>query len=743
MPHFARGIPLVLTALTLTSACSESTDVTLLYERANVDPTRHILPTDAYQDSRGLLADFSPEQLGLLPFLIQLAATGQTAWAPTTAIRIPFTPPDGDANLWIDLATVRDALRVYRLPKAGPATPVALGDIRYLEASGALLVRPRATWEPGRYGVAVRRGVLETHGGGAVLPSANQSLIIRDGDQSTVNDFKAVANVDADIDGRGDTLAFFVFTVREATSQMTLLKAYVDGQKPVDLAGADATIGVMVPPTQGLGIAVGGAQVLAADDAHVAGVFQQAAAKIKADQLALLAKEAALGAKQAEAVAAAAARSEAAVLGIDTSAIGTIVGGGLVTPNFISDDGPSLANLFSNGVFLARTIAAPFGPTANGADNPLSLSAAHPMRAIPYLAFFPKTAAASGTPVIIALHGLGRSKSDWLLFAATACRTGHALIAIDLFQHGDRQDKIDPKEGSFSGKLDTALLKGGIGFPDPFINPTFLARTRDKLRQSMVDTLALIRILGAADGVLPIDFNGDGQPDPAYGPIRLVAMSLGAMVALPVAAVSPAIDRVVLTSPGAHISQIVSDSPVIAKQLDPLIYMTANADQFGLLHDSPRFMLPDGPEREVFTRVSETIFAPADPVTYASALVSGELGATPRILVQFGTNDRVIPPSAHARLVQAMAAGADDDRPVVQVEPQLTDLGVPVVPAVTLPDGKKAPPPPIAVAQFPAEHGFLLGCETFYAPVDPFCDPAQTVAAQTQIALFLSLPAGP
>jgi pimeloyl-ACP methyl ester carboxylesterase len=237
------------------------------------------------------------------------------------------------------------------------------------------------------------------------------------------------------------------------------------------------------------------------------------------------------------------------------------------------------------------------------------------MRAIPYLAFFPKTAPPSGTPVIIALHGLGRSKSDWLLFAATACRTGHALIAIDLFQHGDRQDKIDPKEGSFAGKLDTALLKGGIAFPDPFINPTFLARTRDKLRQSMVDTLALIRILGAADGLLPIDFDGDGQPDPAYGPIRLLAMSLGAMVALPVAAVSPEVDRVVLTSPGAHISQIVNDIAAIAKQLDPLIYMTANADQFGLLHDSPRFMLPDGPEREVFTRVSETIFAPADPVT--------------------------------------------------------------------------------------------------------------------------------
>jgi len=670
--------------LGVVAACGDDdTSVTLLFDRTTTDPTVHPFPDDQYMGDV-VLDGFSEAETTLLPFLRQLRFTAQTGWSPATALRIPLTPARDDPDRWVDVDTARDAIRVYRLGDDG-ATRVTLGEIVYRDGSGALLVRPRAPWAAGTHAVVVLRGVMRTHGGGAVGRSADATRVAREGDDATDDAFAAVAEADPDLDARDDTLAFWTFTVVDPTGQMALLAAYVGGKAPVDRAGADEILDITpIVPAETRELAVGGARVLAEDDAALTALF-----------------------------------TAAGVEALPRDKIGKVVAGAIATPVFVSDPQPSLEALFLNHTFLGRSPLVPFQPS-----NPLSLSRATPSRLLPYVMVIPKQHA-TPMPVLVAIHGVDRGKEDWLAFANAACATGHALIAIDLYQHGARQADIDVPEGDFSGKVDVVLAATGVGFPDPFINPTFLARTRDKLRQSVVDQLALVRLLRAGDGTNPlIDFDGDAAPD-TIGPIRVIGQSLGAMVATVVVALSPAIDRVILNVPGGVLAQIVADSPRISKDLDVLIYAVANASGIGLLAGSPRVMVPDGAERELFTRVAETITAAVDPLVYAPAIVSGRLGNdTPRVLVQLALGDDVVPNNANTRYAQALASGAALTSDVPQVAPILFPLDLVVV------DKDQLVRLPIAVTQFEGGHGFLLD----------FTVPSVTAAAQTQAATFLAAP---
>lgn len=660
------------------AACDTSSDVTLLFARGASDPTQHVFPSDEYRGP-AVLDAFTGVQLEALPFLRHLRATFQTGWAPTTGLRIPFTPIFEEPDRWIDMTTAADAIRVYRVD-VSPPTRVALGELRLFQRTNAILARPRAPFAPGRYAAVVLDGKLTTRGGGRVTRSADQGLVIRDGDPVTGADFDAVAAVDDDITGRADTLAFWTFTVVDPTGQLSLLASYVTGKLPVDKAGVDEVLDVTpIVPEATRELAVGGALTVAEGDAAVKAVYEAAG----------------IGA-------------------LPTDKIGRIVGGAISTPVFVSDPSPDPQNLFFNGTFVARNPTSPFMP-----GNPLSLSRTTPTRLLPYVMFIPK-AHAPDLPVIVALHGITRSKEDWLAFANAACAAGHALIAIDHYQHGQRQADIAVPEGGFATRLDPVLQAAGVNFPDPFLNPTFIGRTRDKLRQSMVDQLALIHLLAQGDGANPlIDFDGDGEPD-SFGPIRLIGHSLGAILGVGLASVSPEIDRVVLAAPGSHLVQIINDSPALSRDLDLLMYATGNATGFGILADSPRRLVPDGPEREVFSRVTETILAAVDPASFGGPLVSGALGNAPKTLVIFAKSDLVVTTPSNVRLAQAFAAGSVDPSAVVLAGEELFPLGLPTGEAGSH----------VTVRQVAGGHGSFLD----------FVDPAVTAQSQSAAATFFAAP---
>lgn len=667
---------LALAASTLT-ACDEVNDIELLFQRQSPDPTLHVFPSDEYRGA-AVLDAFSEVQLATLPFLRHLRATFQQAWAPTTGIRIPFTQVGDDVDRWVDLDTAKDAIRLYNID-AAPPIAVPLGEVRLQQRTNALLVRPRAPFTAGRYAVLVLADRLATVGGARIDRSADQALIARDGDPLTDPAFEAVAAADPDVETRSDTLAFWTFTVADPTAQLAFLKQIVTGKVAIDKAGIDDTLGITaIAPPETRELAVGGAQVIADNDAAVAAVY--AAAELEA---------------------------------LPTDKIGTIVGGAISVPVFVSDPTPDLAALFFNGTFTARNPLLPFAP-----GNPLSLSASTPTKLVPYLMFVPKVHAPK-LPIIVGVHGISRSKEDWFTFANAACAAGHALIAIDLYQHGARQADIAAPEGGFATHVDPVLKAAGINFPDPFLNPTFIGRTRDKLRQSIVDQLALIHLLNEGDGDNPlIDFDGDGAPDD-FGPKRLIGHSLGGILSVAIAAISPEIDRVVLAAPASHLTQIINDSPRLGRDIDLLMVATANATGIGILADSERRLVPDGAEREVFSRVTETILAAVDPASYAAALVSGELGNAPRVLVQFSLGDDVVTNLGNVRLAQALAS-TDDADAVALIGDELFPLGVPTTTTGAV----------VTLRQYAGTHGLLLD----------FVDPAVTAMAQQHAAAFFAAP---
>ena len=123
-----RGVVMGVTLLSAVSACDTSSDIELLFQRQANDPTQHVFPSDEYR-GQSVLDGFSEVQVATLPFLRQLRANFQTAWAPTTGIRIPFTEVS-DPDRWLDVESVPDAVRIYRVD-VSPAKLVPLGELRH------------------------------------------------------------------------------------------------------------------------------------------------------------------------------------------------------------------------------------------------------------------------------------------------------------------------------------------------------------------------------------------------------------------------------------------------------------------------------------------------------------------------------------------------------------------------------------------------------------------------------------
>jgi len=660
----------------LASGCDEPEPIRLDYNRAGPERQRHVFPTDDYLSDERVEA-FSEEALAALPFLRQLRLTGLRGYGGAVAIRIPFTPAPQDPERWLDAATLEGAIRVYRV-SSSPPVPVSVAEIALEPRTNTVTVRPRRPWAPGTYGVAVLTDQIATRDGERVGPSPDQARVRAEGDTTTSASFAAVAEVDPHIARRSDTLAYFQFTVADTVSATRLLESYVAGKVPV-IWRDEPTLLEITPfrPAAARQIAVGDAEVAAEGDHAVAAWL--------------------------------AARG---VTGLDTSSIGRVVTGGLATPTFLSDPIPDVQALFTNGTFRGQVGTVPYS-----ADNPLVASRSAPSRVVPYLAVYPREAS-PGSGVVVFMHGFSRSRLDMLALAPALTRAGFVVVAIDAYQHGARQRDVAHPEGDTAYGLDPGLMMLGEAFPDPFINPTFLARTRDRLRQIVVDHLALIRVLAEADGAQPlVDLDGDGVPDD-LGPIHLVGFSLGAMVGTVVAALSPEVERVVLSVPGGSLAQVMAESPALSANLSTLIYLLANAPGFGLLPPGGAVMLPGTSERELYDRVAESITSAVDPLVFAPGLLNGTLGnARPRVLVQLAARDLVVPFAAGARLVRALASGASAPEAFPQRGAE-HDLGLPVVDALT---GS-------GVSVHPGGHRFLL---------EP--GPARD-AAQAELVDFLTAP---
>jgi hypothetical protein len=296
-------------------------------------------------------------------------------------------------------------------------------------------------------------------------------------------------------------------------------------------------------------------------------------------------------------------------------------------------------------------------------------------------------------PMMVFRHGLGGGRVDMLTVADTYAAKGMVTVSIDAAKHGDR---------SFCAKGDTTISVGGGTFPVcadgaacvsplpagaqgdakppgtctagfttypvsqaclldpagcgwtgangiPLASSSFLVtanffRTRDTLRQDIIDQSQLIRAIAFAPSGLPPTGNtvfdqmvASGRViDPAQ--VYYSGQSMGAIQGTVDVAANPRITRAALNVGGGTLVDIFTTSPAFVSGVDALLA------GMGISHGTSQYLQ--------FLAVAKLILDPADPINYAVNLTTSPL---PNLLPPLGGATDGSVPQAPKRILTQVA----------------------------------------------------------------------------------------
>jgi dienelactone hydrolase len=600
---------------------------------------------DGFGTSRlSLVATFSEpvasDSLGGRVALVRLAERG-----------VPVMPPE--APVLIDVFTSSS-------PRTSP-------DCQAIEPAPSVVIRPRAPLrEASTYGVLIARGVT-TEAGDEFQPSVTWALVRQEQ--------APVVFAPGAVETSPPTYNATPFDPAEPEQLARLrgLDLLWRGHAPL-LAAADA-LGPLVLP----GTVSGRDDLLLAwafdtqsiSDPFDAGVQGSPASRIAASTAPLTVTGPAAG---ADAPASVEELFAAALPGVPCDALGCDAIGAIYAA------GPaSAAPSFTSSSYLAGDDCSLPGSAAATFDDPLTPTFACE-RQVAALAVVPLAPPpAAGYPTVIFAHGINRSKEDLLALAGSLAGAGIASVAIDALDHGPRAVQISSDaalgcDGAGPGRPCADVFAPGCA-PQCFA-PLFsadLPRTRDHLRQTALDHLALANALAAcaAPGAC-----ASLQVDPAR--IGYVGHSLGALIGGVSVAVSPDISGAVLNVGGADWLQVLSETQTLAIRcplVDALIGSGVIAGQTWDLGANPNATCVGESWRAepgflAFEAAARWVLDPVDPINFVPAFA---LPGAPEVLVGEVVGDPVVPNSATLAFASALglepsgaavaASGAPDPTP--------------------------------------------------------------------------------
>ncbi len=216
-------------------------------------------------------------------------------------------------------------------------------------------------------------------------------------------------------------------------------------------------------------------------------------------------------------------------------------------------------------------------------------------------------------PVAMFIHGHGGSMFEALPFAGLFASYGIATLGINGPSHGVGlpATQIELVRGMFKDAglagLGSALLDGraldwtadgNVDSGDDFWS-AYVFHTRDMVRQTMVDSMQVLRTLRSFDGQrrwsfdpagagspgLAGDFDGDGQVDVGgSAPLNVIGGSLGGITGGLLAGIEPALEVGVVIVPGGNLSEIGTRSTLsgirdamVLRTLGPLFFAEGGA----------------------------------------------------------------------------------------------------------------------------------------------------------------------
>jgi hypothetical protein len=363
-------------------------------------------------------------------------------------------------------------------------------------------------------------------------------------------------------------------------------------------------------------------------------------------------------------------------------------------------------------------------------------------------------------PMMVFRHGLGRGRVDMLALADTNAAAGIVTVAIDAAKHGDRSFCTSGPASATTGCVGgaacvTTLPAGAQGDANPpgscgaagfikrpasatcatpglcpaatdgiplvsgnFLTSANFFRTRDSMRQDLIDQSQLIRVLAAAPpaGHVVFDHMKSRGVIIDAAEIYYSGQSLGAIQGAMNVATNPRISKAVFNVGGGTLVDVFTNAPDFRSVVNPLLMslgINRATDPAGFLR---------------FLAVAKTVLDPADPINFAGRITENPL---PNLLVNPVVNQ--LPKSA---LVQI--ANCDQTVPNAFNFIYAANLKRSPLPpngtagTVTLFTGTGTVPLPVEgdCTGTPMEHGFLLDWRRAPAVT-------KVLTAQSDLAAFL------
>ncbi len=289
------------------------------------------------------------------------------------------------------------------------------------------------------------------------------------------------------------------------------------------------------------------------------------------------------------------------------------------------------------------------------------------------LGFIPATPSpAAGYPVVVFGHGLGSTKEAAFGIAPQLAAQGFMTVGIDFVGHGSRAVRIS--NDASLGCTDAAQPSAAPQCFAPVVSPD-LAATRDNIRQSALDTLALISDLRACgttacDSIVPT-FRVDA------GTIEYLGQSLGGIIGSITVAVSPDIQAAVLDVSGVGWVDIFENTETLQLRCGLVNGLIAAGILSGEVWTggATGLCLTDEwkmqPGYQQFSAIARWVLDPAEPANFTPML------ALDRFLLQEVVGDQVVPNMATEReaaltgLRGAAAACAPPIPPAIPPSPEI------------------------------------------------------------------------
>jgi pimeloyl-ACP methyl ester carboxylesterase len=301
---------------------------------------------------------------------------------------------------------------------------------------------------------------------------------------------------------------------------------------------------------------------------------------------------------------------------------------------------------------------------------------------------------AAGWPVVIFQHGITKDRSMILPVSEAYASAGYATVSIDLPLHGIT-DKNSPLKLPTERTFDLDLVNNETNAPGPdgiidlsgthYINLPNPLVSRDNLRQSTSDLIALKNALATASGV-----------DLDESKVAFVGHSLGTIASFGFLA-NTDLETVSLAMPGGGIAQLLNNS----ESFGPII--KAGLASKGIISGTAAY--------ESFMIATQTILDDGDSINYASAVKERHADKTLAIKV---IGDAVIP--------NAVATA-----PLSGTDPLLRELGMVDINTTGTP-GMVAVTGNTKVQYIEGDHGSILS---------PAASVKATVEMQTETASFV------